>query len=134
MNLPRNRRDVPSLRFFAVSCLNAPDRSPLARILRGNTFNYLSSPSTPLATALLLLQVAKLPIFRADRRFVGGVSNSNYVANGAPTERCRPTFAKVSHPGLLFGLCDDDGNVETSRRSRSFCTPAELAGSLPRSR
>lgn len=53
-----------------------------------------------MATALLLLQVAKLPIFRADRRFVGGVSNSNYVANGAPAERCRPTFAKVSHPGL----------------------------------
>lgn len=55
-------------------------------------------------TALLLLQVVKLPIFRADRRFVEGVSNSNYVANGAPTERCRPTFAKVSHPGLLFGF------------------------------
>lgn len=81
-----------------------------------------------LTTALLLLQVAKLPIFRADRRFVGGVSNSNYVANGAPTERYRPTFAKVSHPETtLFGfpgLCDDD-DVETSRRSR-FCAPVRV--------
>lgn len=49
-----------------------------------------------MATALLLLQVAKLPIFRADRRFVEGVSNSNYVANGAPAEREMPTDFRQS--------------------------------------
>lgn len=78
---------------------------------------------------LLLLQVAKLPIFRADRRFVGGVSNSNYVANGAPTERRRSTFAKVSHPGLLFWFL---GFATTTLKlltdPDSFCASAELAG------
>lgn len=70
-------------------------------------------------STLLLLQVAKLPIFRADRRFVGGVSNSNYVANGAPGGETPVDFRQSlsSRTTLLVpGLCDDD--VETSHGSR----------------
>lgn len=81
--------------------MHATRRNCTRRILRESTLTLILSSSSMRGT-LLLHQVAKLPIFRADRRFVGGVSNSNYVANGAPTERRRSTFAKVSHPGLLF--------------------------------
>lgn len=104
------------------------------RIFRENTLTLIRRPRV--CAPLLLLQVAKLPIFRADRRFVRGVSNSNYATNGAPTERRRrSTFAKVPHPGLLFrflGFATTTSKLLTD--PDSFCASAELPGSLPRPR